>query len=393
MNILHSILGVLFVLALALLVSKDRKAIKIRPIIQLLIIEVLLAWFLLASDYGLIIINGISKLFDLFLEFSNIGTKFVFSEQFLKDNFFFAQVLMPIIFMSALIGILKYFKIMNYIINALGYILSKVNGMGKLESFNAISALFFGQEENFVVYKDVIDKISERRLYTLAAMSMSTVSLSILGAYISMLDPKYVLTAIILNIFSTFIVLSLVNPYDHNEELEYNKLQTEKSESSFFQMLTDYIITGFKVAMIVAAMMIGFLALLALLDHIFASILGVSFREILGYIFYPIAWIIGIPSDEALHAGMIMGTKVAANEFPAIDLLKQLSGQLSEHSKAIVTIFLISFANFGSIGIITGSIKALSNKQGNVVAKYGFKLIFGATLVNLLSATIAGLVI
>ena len=155
----------------------------------------------------------------------------------------------------------------------------------------------------------------------------------------------------------------------------YNKLKTEKTESSFFQMLTDYIITGFKVAMIVAAMMIGFLALLALLDHIFASILGISFREILGYIFYPIAWIIGIPSDEALHAGMIMGTKVAANEFPAIDLLKQLSGQLSEHSKAIVTIFLISFANFGSIGIITGSIKALSNKQGNVVAKYGFKLI------------------
>lgn len=126
--------------------------------------------------------------------------------------FFFLKVLCPIVFISALIGILQHIRVLPVVIRAIGFLLSKVNGMGKLESFNAVSSLILGQSENFIAYKDILGKMSRNRMYTMAATAMSTVSMSIVGAYMTMLDPKYVVAALVLNMFSTFIVLSLINP-------------------------------------------------------------------------------------------------------------------------------------------------------------------------------------
>ncbi|WP_067705846.1 MULTISPECIES: NupC/NupG family nucleoside CNT transporter [unclassified Erwinia] len=392
-RILHFALALGVVTLLALLVSSDRKNIRIRFVIQLLVIEVLLAWFFLNSEVGLGFVQGFAGFFDKLLSYAAQGTGFVFGNMSDKGlAFFWLNVLCPIVFISALIGILQHFRILPVVIRAIGTVLSKVNGMGKLESFNAVSSLILGQSENFIAYKDILGKMSQRRMYTMAATAMSTVSMSIVGAYMTMLQPKYVVAALILNMFSTFIVLSLINPYrvESEEDLKLNDLHKGQS---FFEMLGEYILAGFKVAVIVAAMLIGFIALISAINALFDTIFGISFQGVLGYVFYPFAWVMGVPAGEALQVGSIMATKLVSNEFVAMMDLQKVAGTLSPRGVGILSVFLVSFANFSSIGIVAGAIKGLNEQQGNVVSRFGLKLLYGSTLVSILSASIAGLVL
>lgn len=400
-RVLHFILAIVVVAILALLVSHNRKQIRIRYVIQLLVIEVLLAWFFLNSDIGLGFVKGFSEMFEKLLGFANEGTNFVFGNMNDKGlAFFFLKVLCPIVFISALIGILQHIRILPIVIRAIGTVLSKINGMGKLESFNAVSSLILGQSENFIAYKDILGKMSRNRMYTMAATAMSTVSMSIVGAYMTMLQPKYkyVVAALVLNMFSTFIVLSLINPYRVDESEENLQMSNLHEGQSFFEMLGEYILAGFKVAIIVAAMLIGFIALISALNALFATVTGwfgysISFQGILGYIFYPVAWVMGVPAGEALQVGSIMATKLVSNEFVAMMDLQKVAATLSPRAEGIISIFLVSFANFSSIGIIAGAIKGLNEEQGNVVSRFGLKLVYGSTLVSVLSASIAALVL
>lgn len=398
-RVLHFVLAIVVVAILALLVSHDRQKIRIRYVVQLLVIEVLLAWFFLNSDIGLGFVKGFSEMFEKLLGFANEGTNFVFGGMNDKGlAFFFLKVLCPIVFISALIGILQHIRILPIVIRAIGTVLSKVNGMGKLESFNAVSSLILGQSENFIAYKDILGKMSRNRMYTMAATAMSTVSMSIVGAYMTMLQPKYVVAALVLNMFSTFIVLSLINPYRVEESEENLQMSNLHEGQSFFEMLGEYILAGFKVAIIVAAMLIGFIALISALNALFATVTGwfgysISFQGILGYIFYPVAWVMGVPASEALQVGSIMATKLVSNEFVAMMDLQKIASTLSPRAEGSISIFLVSFANFSSIGIIAGAIKGLNEEQGNVVSRFGLKLVYGSTLVSVLSASIAALVL
>ncbi|MDK1261460.1 NupC/NupG family nucleoside CNT transporter [Cronobacter sakazakii] len=392
-RVLHFVLALAVVALLALLVSHDRKKIRLPYIGLLLVLEVLLAWFFLNSNIGLGFVKGFADMFEKLLGFANEGTNFVFGK--MNDEglaFFFLKVLCPIVFISALIGILQHIRVLPIVIRAIGTVLSKVNGMGKLESFNAVSSLILGQSENFIAYKDILGKMSRNRIYTMAATAMSTVSMSIVGAYMTMLKPQYVVAALILNMFSTFIVLSIINPYrvENEEDLQMSNLHEGQS---FFEMLGEYILAGFKVAIIVAAMLIGFIALISGLNALFAAVLGISFQGILGYIFYPVAWVMGVPANEALQVGSIMATKLVSNEFVAMMDLQKLAGTISPRAEGILSVFLVSFANFSSIGIIAGAIKGLNEEQGNVVSRFGLKLVYGSTLVSVLSASIAALVL
>ncbi|CNH92507.1 nucleoside permease [Yersinia massiliensis] len=392
-HILQFALALVVVAILALAICKDRKSIRIRFVIQLLVIEVLLAYFFLHSEVGLGFVKGFAGLFDKLLGFAATGTDFVFGNMGDKGlAFFFLRVLCPIVFISALIGILQYIKVLPIVIRIIGTLLSKINGMGKLESFNAVSSLILGQSENFIAYKDILGKMSEKRMYTMAATAMSTVSMSIVGAYMSMLDAKFVVAALVLNMFSTFIVLSLINPYkaEDEEELQLSNLHEGQS---FFEMLGEYILAGFKVAIIVAAMLIGFIALIAAMNALFSLLFGISFQGILGYVFFPFAWVMGVPTHEALQVGGIMATKLVSNEFVAMMDLQKVASELSPRSVGILSVFLVSFANFSSIGIVAGAIKGLNEHQGNVVSRFGLKLLYGSTLVSVLSASIAGLVL
>ncbi|ELQ5996556.1 NupC/NupG family nucleoside CNT transporter [Cronobacter dublinensis] len=392
-TLLHFIFAVMAILLLAWLASVDRKSIRLRYILQLIVIEAALAWFFLHAQAGLTIIQSIAGAFTSLLHYAAQGTDFVFGGMSQKGlAFVFLGVLCPIVFISALIGILQHWRILPIFIRVIGTLLSKVNGMGKLESFNAVSSLILGQSENFIAYKGVLGDLSSRRLFTMAATAMSTVSLSIVGAYMSMIEAKYVVAALVLNLFSTFIVLSVINPARPQDEPDV-KLEKLHESQSFFEMLGEYILAGFKVAMIILAMLIGFIALISAVNALFLTLFGMSFQQLLGYVFYPLAWLIGIPAADALTAGGIMATKLVANEFVAMIELQKIAATLSPRGLGILSVFLVSFANFASIGIVAGAIKGLNEPQGNVVSRFGLRLVYSATLVSLLSAAFAGLVL
>lgn len=393
MRYLISFCGLLLVFALALLMSKNKKEIKYKYIVIMLIIQFLLAALLLNTTVGYVLIKGITKVFDHLLSYANAGISFVFGGLANEgESPFFLAVLLPIVFISVLIGILQHFKILPFLMKWVGLFLSKVSGMGKLESYNAVASAMVGQSEVFITVKKQLDKIAPQRMYTLCASAMSTVSMSVVGAYMTMIEPKYVVTAIVLNLFGGFIIVSIINPYTVDEKEDILTIEDEQKQA-FFQMIGEYIMDGFKVAIIVGAMLIGFVALMDLINSLFDMIIGISFQEILGYIFAPIAFLMGIPWADAVAAGGIMATKLVTNEFVAMINLGDVAESMSERTLGIISVFLVSFANFSSIGIISGAVKGLNERQGNVVARFGLKLLYGATLVSILTAIIVGLII
>jgi nucleoside transport protein len=390
MKYIIAILGVLVVFILTYAVSNNRKAIRYKPLFIMIALQMLFAFALLNTGAGEFLIRGFASVFEKLLAYAAEGVNFVFGGMANEGQMpFFLSVLLPIVFISALIGILQYTKILPFVIKYIGLVLSKVNGMGKLESYNAVASAILGQSEVFISVKKQIGMLPKHRLYTMCASAMSTVSMSIVGAYMQIIDPKYVVTALILNLFGGFIIASILNPYAVAKEEDILEVQDEERQS-FFEMLGEYIMDGFKVAFTVAAMLIGFVAIIAMVNGIFMGIVGISFQELLGYVFAPIAFVMGVPWHEAVTAGSIMATKLVSNEFVAmLDLSKHTA--LSARTVGIVSVFLVSFANFSSIGIIAGAVKGLHEKQGNVVARFGLKLLYGATMVSVLSATVAGL--
>jgi len=392
MKYVIAILGLLVVLGLSYAASNNKKNIRYKPLIIMVVLQAVLAFALLNTLAGEILIKGFAGMFEKLLGFAHEGIEFVFGGLLNDGQFsFFLSVLLPIVFISALIGILQYIKVLPFIVKYIGLVLSKINGMGKLESYNAVASAILGQSEVFISVKKQIGLLPKHRLYTLCASAMSTVSMSIVGSYMQILDPKYVVTALVLNLFGGFIIASILNPYKVEDQDDILQVQEEEKQT-FFEVLGEYIIDGFKVAIIVAAMLIGFIALIALVNGLFSGIFGISFQQILGYIFAPFAFIMGVPWKDAVDAGSIMATKMVSNEFVAMLELEKYPN-LSERAVGIVSVFLVSFANFSSIGIISGAVKGLHEKQGNVVARFGLKLLYGATLVSVLSATIAGLFI
>ncbi len=400
MSIVMGIVGILFVIFLAWIASSNKKlAFKHwKNIVLLLALQLLAAFLFLSTTGGQTFILWLANAFDELLGFAREGGLFVFGDLMSTTegepaNVFLFNVLLPIIFISAIIGILSFTRILPFIIKGIGFLLTKITGMPYIESYNGAASMMLGQSEVFVSLKNHLPKMTTQRLYTLSAQAMSSISLSIVGAFFTMLDPQFVIIAIVLNLFGVYVIVHIINPYE--EEIDDGDVEISTNPEkgkSFFQVLGDYIIDGGKIVLIVGAMLIGFIALIGLLNNIFLLIPGssLSFQDILGYIFMPIAFLIGIPWDEAQTAGSLMATKLITNEFVAILEFIPLAETLSEKTQAMLSVFLISFANFASIGIIAGSVKGLHGESGDKVAKFGLKLVYGATLVSLLSSVIIG---
>lgn len=272
MHFFTGIIGLLIVLALSFLISSDRKNIRYSPILVMLLLQFLLGFILLRTTVGTSLVNGLAAVFDALLSFAGAGVDFVFGGIANKDSFpFFLNVLMPIIFISAIIGILRYIRLLPLFMKGVGLALSKINGMGKLESYNGIASAILGQSEVFISIKKELPTLSEQRLTTMSISAMSTVSMSIVGSYMALIQPRYVITALVLNLFGGFIIASIVNPYQlENDEL----MIAEDKEQTFFQMLGEYILDGFHVAVTVAAMLIGFVALIAMINFLLLNSRG-----------------------------------------------------------------------------------------------------------------------
>ena len=250
MQYIISIAGLVLVIGLAFIASSDKKKIKYKPIAIMIVLQFLFGCALLNTSAGNILISAIANGFMGLLNCANEGVQFVFGGLVNDGKMtFFISVLMPITFISALIGILQHWKILPFIIKYIGLALSKVNGMGKLESYNAVASAILGQSEVFISVKKILEPLPNNRMYTLCASAMSTVSMSIVGAYMVMIEPRYVVTALVLNLFGGFIIASIINPYEVKAGDDILVVEEHKRQS-FFEMLSEYILDGFKVSVV-----------------------------------------------------------------------------------------------------------------------------------------------
>lgn len=368
MNILFAITGIAFALFVAFLFSFDRKNIDFKKTLIMIFIQVLIVLFMMNTTIGLTILTALGSFFEGLINVSKAGINFVFGDIQNKNGFtFFLNVLLPLVFISVLIGIFNYIKVLPFIIKYVGIAINKITRMGRLESYFAISTAMFGQPEVYLTIKDIIPKLSRAKLYTIATSGMSAVSMAMLGSYMQMIEPKFVVTAVMLNIFSALIIASVINPYKSDDtDVEIDNL-TKSTETktlngktgkpkkvAFFQMIGDSAMDGFKIAVVVAVMLLAFISLMEAINILFGSV-GLNFRQLIGYVFAPIAFLMGIPWSEAVPAGSLMATKLITNEFVAMLDFKNVLGDVSARTQGIISVYLVSFANFGTVGIIVGS--------------------------------------
>lgn len=393
MSIFFAFLGIVFALLVAYTFSFNRKAIDFKKPIIMIVIQIVLVLFMMHTSIGLNLLTAMSSFFEGLMNISKEGIEFVFGDLQNKNGYnFFLNVLLPLVFISVLIGILNYFKILPFLIKIIGWVINKITRMGQLESYIAISTSMLGQPEVYLTVKNIIPNLSKEKLYTIATSGMSAVSMAMLGSYMQMIDPKYVVTAVVLNIFSALIIASVINPYKNdNKEVEVESEKNVK-KTTFFQMIGDSAIDGFKIAITVSIMLLAFISLMKGITIVF-DLVGLDFKKLIGYIFAPIAFIMGIPWSEAIRAGSIMATKLITNEFVAMLDFQKISSSLSSKTQGIVSVYLVSFANFGTVGIMVGAIKGIDSEQGNKVASFALRLLLGATLASIVSASIIGLVL
>jgi nucleoside transport protein len=389
MSFLINILGLVILFGVAWLMSNDKKNINYKASGIMLIVQLALAWFMLNTTIGKLALEKVTSVFNKVLSFGHDGIAFVFgglSEQ----NLFFINVLMMIIFVSALLSILTYTRILPLAIKYIGGAVAKITGLPKIESFVAVNSMVFGDTTAILSVKSQIHKLNSNRLFVVCTSSLVAVSCSILGAYMQMIPAEYVLVALPINVFSGLILSSMVCPVkaEEDEDIDVKEMIEEKS---LFEAIGNGALDGGRVALIVGAMLITYIALLSMINFIFNSLFGITFQGVLGYIFAPIAFMMGVPVEETVRAGSVMGTKVAANEFVAMLDFQKMIPDLTGKTVAVISCFLVSFANFSSIGIILGTVQAINGEKASMLAKVGLKILLVATLGSVLTGTIVGL--
>ncbi|MET3683558.1 CNT family concentrative nucleoside transporter/nucleoside transport protein [Alkalibacillus flavidus] len=395
MDIILGLIAILAVIGLAMLMSNNRGKIPFKGIGIMILLQLLVTWFMFQTQLGQDIITRIASVFNKLIEFGTGGVNFVLGGIQVGDNgVFFFDVLLIIVFFATILSVLTYLKILPLLIKYLGGALSYLTGLPKIESFTAVNSMFFGQSEALIAVQSQFHRITENRLYIVSASAMGSVSASIIGAYMEMLPPEYVLVAIPLNMFSALIVGSIIAPpvvEDEDDDVDINDVSEAKS---IFEAMANGALDGGKIALIVATMLIAFLASLELVNYIVGVVIpveGASLEAGLGYLLLPLTFLMGINPSELVDAGSIMGLKIVTNEFVAMDMLSGMQDQFTDKTMGIVSVFLTSFANFGSIGIIAGTVAGIDSEKGKTVSRFGLKLLTGATLASILSATIAGL--
>ncbi|MCS0827429.1 NupC/NupG family nucleoside CNT transporter [Cytobacillus firmus] len=390
MSILIGILGLLTFIGIAFLMSNDKKKVNFKAVGIMVALQLVTTWFMLGTKIGMKVIEVISNGFAKVVSYGTEGINFVVGGWIPEGGSpFFVNVLLIIVFTSTLLSVLTHIRVLPLAIKYLGGLLSKITGLPKVESFNAVNSIFFGQSEAILAVKSHLDKMNKNRLFIVSTSAMASVSASIVGAYMTMLPAKYVLVALILNMFSALIVASIVAPVkvEDDEEINVKDVVTTKN---IFDAIAQGALDGGKVALIVAAMLVAYIGLLALINGLLTATIGVDLQFIMGYVFAPVAFLMGIPWAEAVQAGGIMGTKLVANEFVAIMQFQPMIETLSAKTVGIVSTFLISFAAFGSIGIISGSIQAVNGAKAKEVSAFGLKMLLVATMASVVSGTIVG---
>ncbi|NBW74566.1 MAG: NupC/NupG family nucleoside CNT transporter [Sphingomonadaceae bacterium] len=406
MLIVNSLIGIVLILGIAWLLSGNRKAIRLRVVGAAFALQAGLAALVLYVPFGKHMLKGASDGVSALLGYAHAGVEFLFgplARPEIGGNSFAIAALPVIIFFAALISILYYLGIMQLVIKWIGGGLEKITGISKVESLGAASNIFVGQSESPLVIRPYLAALTPSQLFCLMTVGMAGVAGTILAAYASMgIRIDYLVAAAFMSAPGGILMAKIIMPDPKDDKVvEPDEVKVagleEEAPANIIMAASQGAQTGVKLAVAVGAMVLAFVALVALANGILGGIGGwfgqpnLSFQMILGHVFAPIFWLLAAPDwAEALRAGGFFGTKVVLNEFVAFIDLGQVQG-LSERTVAVVTFALCGFANFSSIAIQMAVTGSLAPEQRPVIARLGIKALIAGSLSNLMSAALAGL--
>ena len=424
---LRGLMGISFLILTTYLLSSNKKAINWKTASTGLLLQLILAVGVLKISWVKMIFESAGKVFVKILDFTMEGTKFLFGDLVSAENFgnvFIFSILPTVIFFAALTSILFYLGIIQKIVRVMALLLSKLLGVSGPESLSVAGNIFLGQTESPLMIKAYLEKMSKSEILLVMIGGMATVAGGVLAAYIGFLggdDPelkvyyaKHLLTASVMAAPGAIVISKIL--YPETEKIDSNvEVSQDKIGSNFLDAISIGTSEGLKLAANIAAMLLVFIAFIALINYIlsgFGEITNLnawinektvyselSLELILGYIFAPIMWLIGVAKEDITLMGQLLGIKLAASEFIGYIQLSDLKDATNvihlnyQKSIIIATYMLCGFANFASIGIQIGGIGALEPKQRKNLSNFGFKALIGGTLASLLSATIAGMII
>jgi CNT family concentrative nucleoside transporter len=408
------ILGLLTMLGLAFAFSTNRRAIRVKTVAWGLGLQVAFAIFVLKADVGRRTFQKAGDAVNRLLSYAFAGSSFVFGDlgkQGSHLGFYFAfQVLPTVIFIAAFFAVLYHYGVMQFIINQVARVMTRFMGASGAESLNVAASIFMGQTEAPLTIRPFLPDLTRSELMTVMTSGMAHVSGGILAAYIAFgIEPKHLLSAVIMTAPGTILMSKMLVPETEKPKtagrvvLSEEEVETEKHENvlgAIARGTTD----GLNLALNIAAMLISFLALIALsngilggihngLTHLHFPWFPSSLERIFGTLFAPIAWVIGIPWHDCPIIGNLLGTRMVLNELVAFSLLGPQRAALDPRSFTIATFALCGFANLSSIGIQIGGIGALAPNKKGELARLGVRAMLAGTMANLMSASIAGMLI
>jgi CNT family concentrative nucleoside transporter len=410
---LLGIAGILVILGIAFLLSTNRRAIRPRVVGAAFALQAAVAFLVLYTSWGRagiqMLSNGVANL----LNYAGKGTEFLFgpADKNPLANTFAIAALPVIIFFASLVAILYYLGIMQRIVRWVGGAIGWVTGISRVESLSAAANIFVGQSESPLVVRPYLAALPPSRLFTVMCVGMAGVAGTILAAYASLLGAQYLpylLAAAFMSAPGGILMAKIIMPDDPEDTGAVEDSKVEVAETFEEGMQPANVImaaaqgaqTGVKLAVAVGAMVLAFVALVALANGLLGGlgnmigVPGLSFQRLVGYVFAPVMYLIGVPWNEAGTAGGLFGTKIVLNEFVAfIDLGQMDPATLSARSRAIVTFALCGFANFSSIAIQMAVTGGLAPNQRPVIARLGIRALLAGSLANLMSAALAGLMI
>jgi CNT family concentrative nucleoside transporter len=410
---LLGVAGIIVILGIAFVLSGNRKAIRLRVVGAAFALQAFIAWLVIYTSWGRAGILSLSAGVSDLLGYATQGTEFLFGPSAgnpLAHTFAIAA-LPVIIFFASLVSILYYLGIMQRIVRWVGGAIGWVTGISRVESLSAAANIFVGQSESPLVVRPYLAALPPSRLFTVMCVGMAGVAGTILAAYASLLGPSYLpylLAAAFMSAPGGILMAKMImpdNPAD-SDKAEDTKVDVAETfeegvkPANIIMAAAQGAQTGVKLAVAVGAMVLAFVALVALANGLLGGLgnwLGIpnlSFQRIIGYVFQPVMFLIGVPWREAGTAGGLFGTKLVLNEFVAfIDLGKMDAATLSQRSREIVTFALCGFANFSSIAIQMAVTGGLAPNQRPVIAKLGLRALLAGSLANLMSAALASLML
>ncbi|MFL1677629.1 NupC/NupG family nucleoside CNT transporter [Paenibacillus dendritiformis] len=396
---LRGIIGIIGILAIALLLSKSRKHIKVRTVVAALALQIAFAFIVLKWSVGQKALEAVSSGIQSFMNFALDGTSFVFGSLADQDKhgfIFFLHALMVIVFISSLVSVLYYFGIMQRIIGFLGSFFSKALGISKVEGVNAVGCVALGASEAPILIKPYLPKLTKAELFTVMTSGLASVAGSTLIGYAALGIPlKYLLTAAIMAIPASLLMAKIIMPEREETKIKDVRLVKDTESANIFDAAAKGASEGMHIVFSVAACLMAFISIVALLNGILGdigSMLGIdglSLELILGYLFSPLAFLIGVPMGDVMTAASFIGQKTVLNEFVAY--MNLAGADLTDKGQMLVSFALCGFANFSVIAILLGSIGTLAPSRRTEVAKMGLLALAAGLLANLLSAAVAGL--